>query len=96
MKDYTQQAINRAEESGWDSTEYYDVQNPDHCYNCDKFIFLDPLFWQALGKAMGWAKNHLYKRNAITWKDYWHLLIDHLASGKDTESFFKQLLENKQ
>lgn len=27
------------------------------------------------------------------WKVYWHLFIDHLAEGKDAESFFNELLK---
>lgn len=74
---------------------------------------LDPLFWQSLGKAMGWdtsennptwlcpvcAKSldemimHLNDKDfgIETWRYYWHAFIDHLAEGKDIESFFASL-----
>lgn len=53
-------------------------------------ILLDPLFWQALGKAMGWEFRSDHKE---PWKKEWHRFIDHLAEGKDVESFFKDLLK---
>lgn len=63
-------------------------------------IFLDPLFWQAFGKASGWGRwlgTGYYDRDEIeieepAWKVQWHRLIDHLAEGKDAESFFATLV----
>lgn len=46
-------------------------------------IFLDPFFWQALGKAQGWKR--------LAWRENWVKLIYHLAEKKDAESFFDQL-----
>lgn len=66
-------------------------------------ILLDPAFWQALGKARGWkplgfcdVEYYLSDcapcvKNAAEWQYNWHRLIDHLASGKDVESFFETL-----
>lgn len=64
---------------------------------------LDPLFWQALGKARGW-KEYMYNDGiqsdrpdrqyaswTLTWKHYWHCFIDHLAEGKSAEEFFATL-----
>ena len=62
-------------------------------------IFLDPLFWQALGKVEGWNdKKHDfdeggYCKNCREWIYHLHLFIDHLAGGKDADSFFKELLK---
>jgi hypothetical protein len=71
--------------------------------------FLDPLFWQSLGKAMGWGTARLVEPDILwltdkeirpdflpeivldereEWKEQWHRLIDHLAEGKNAESFF--------
>lgn len=60
-------------------------------------LFLDPAFWSALGKARGWLEAsdpcgrgpkchecHEYMK-------YWHRFIDHLAEGKDVETFFQAL-----
>lgn len=55
-------------------------------------ILLDPLFWQSLGKSMGWEKGidtYPYKNSA--WKEKWHSLIDHLASGGSIEDFFNEI-----
>lgn len=66
---------------------------------------LDPLFWQALGKSLGWnqipatldnekimfPKNP--NKNANYYIFYWHRFIDHLIAGKSAESYFEELLK---
>jgi hypothetical protein len=52
---------------------------------------LDPLFWQALGKALGWddfraAVPPLWLANAL----HYHEL---LLTGGDTEKFWKELIK---
>lgn len=61
-------------------------------------ILLDPTFWQALGKAEGWAMT-IFETDTmgspigkIYWLRYWHLFIDHIAVEKDIDSFFTNLL----
>ena len=54
-------------------------------------ITSDPLFWQALGKARGWGDFLNETDGRPAWIDRWHRFIDHLASGKDAEGFFKNL-----
>lgn len=60
-------------------------------------IFLDPFFWQALGKARGWEDqkvsnlSFIGKTTGKAWKNCWHRFIDHLAEKKDAESFFNEL-----
>lgn len=63
-------------------------------------ILLDPSFWRALGKAMGWKESEWYPflpshphlgLNMPEWKWYWHRFIDHLADGKSIESYFEIL-----
>lgn len=76
-------------------------------------IWLDPLFWQALGKALGWRRkliregyseeksgrswfvnDDVYADEKIPeWHYQMHRFIDHLAEGKDAESFFNELLK---
>lgn len=46
----------------------------------------DPLFWQALIKKEGVFAGKAY------WLWGWHDFIDHLAEGKDADSFFNKLL----
>lgn len=68
----------------------------------NEVIFLDPLFWQALGRARGWAMGgtgRMYHDeygvggypSMFVWQEKWHRFIDHLAEGKDAESFFAAL-----
>lgn len=66
-------------------------------------IFLDPLFWQALGKVRGWGAGRDFAVGTGTpeysdwitghsWGWYWHRFIDHLAENKSAESFFATLV----
>ena len=54
---------------------------------------LDPLFWRALGVALGWQVecHPRYIPYNQWWQRPWHRFIDHLAEGKSPESFFKDL-----
>ena len=65
------------------------------------FIIQDPLFWQALGKALGWGFN--LKKNPFDedeigvdrWLaealNYFHLVL----TGGNTEKWWQELLTNK-
>jgi hypothetical protein len=44
----------------------------------------DPDFWKALSTARKWEDTN-------AWRFHWHRFIDHLADGKDAESFFASL-----
>lgn len=50
---------------------------------------LDPLFWQVLGKALGWV-DAAYNPNAWQWnaRRYFDLVL----TGGDTSKFWKELL----
>lgn len=86
-----EQAIKKAIEGGWEPKQVWD--------KCDSYL-LDPFFWQALGKAEGWAKKPVYSwtyefdNSKLTqrWRVEWFNFIDHLAEGKHMDSFFKDLL----
>lgn len=56
-------------------------------------ICLDPLFWQALGRGLGWSHESKYGNGEMIegWQMEWHLFIDHLASNGDIDSFFNEL-----
>jgi hypothetical protein len=66
-------------------------------------VFLDPGFWQALGRARGWTtdedgkywKGTVAEWKANYWKTHWHSFIDHLAAGKDIEVFFAGVTAKK-
>ena|SRR3990167_1280927 len=94
-------AITKAIEGGW-KVDHWDTNGdwyfPKHenlQLNTSK-VLLSPLFWQALGKAMLWDKDKTFEEDGLTlisWRREWHKLIDHLAEGKDAESFFNKLLK---
>ena len=64
---------------------------------------LDPEFWQALGRALGWdcemitvhvvdnGRPTVVTRAGQHWRYHWHRFIDYLADGKGAESFFENL-----
>lgn len=80
----------------WGGAEDYDLI---HKREFQSHFFLDHLFWQSLGKAMGWrGTTYIQMGTKINetcndWKYYWMLFVDHLAAGKDPESFFEELLK---
>ncbi len=101
-----EQAIKEAVENGFDNqvardhlTDWRKFETlTSHDYG---WIFNRPEFWQALGKARGWGKKTLSNGMVAdvgrdgyinVWQSYWHDFIDHLAEGKDAESFFAELL----
>lgn len=82
-----EKALQKAKESGYK----YHIANTVSLYACT----LQPSFWQALGKSLGWVEMYSEAEGGRieTWPDYWHGFIDHLAEGKDAESFFNELLK---
>lgn len=62
-------------------------------------ILLDPLFWQALGHAIGKdnpdnfmdGESTLKALSGKWWLEDWHKFIDSLAEGKTPDSYFKSL-----
>ena len=83
-----------------------DLEFALHDYDCPEWeeYCLDPLFWQALGKAMGWGMwkspeinasviEEDYWEGKTLWFYHWHRFIDHLASGGSADDFFKDLLK---
>jgi hypothetical protein len=65
--------------------------------------FLDPAFWQALGKGLEWEQDlrtvHAVENGRATivtraghhWLSQWHRFIDHLAEGHPPAAFFERL-----
>jgi len=65
--------------------------------------FLDPKFWRALGRALGWDRAvktlHVVDNGRPTiitstgqsWLSHWHSFLDFLAEGKTPADFFAQL-----
>lgn len=101
-----QQAIEKAVEGGYHRGQI--GTSPIVEINCDfaitetkgernhyglAWVWLDPLFWQSLGKAMGWTGKAFYEDGMTlkTWKREWHRFIDKLADGGTAEQFFEEL-----
>lgn len=104
MTPYTNKAIEKAIKGGWDKNRAK-VTNLDmrdgheglaiSMQSTDRAL-LDLIFWQSLGKSLGWKENPKYLKSYKgnnTWWSYWHDFIDHLSEGKDIESFFESLLK---
>ena|SRR3990167_3010575 len=99
-------AIKKAIEGGYRKGHIWGVENNIYILQNEKGdrygtlfveqILLDPLFWQALGKAEGWGVEPSGStwQGEEQWKIYWHSFIDHHAEGKDIDSFFKDLLRS--
>ena len=51
---------------------------------------LEPSFWRSLGSVLEWKSEAGSYHDDIAWEEYWHRFVDHLAEGKDAESFFEQ------
>jgi hypothetical protein len=101
-------AISDALANGWDDTNTaFGSDKPEtsmasvNGWEYDEKVFLDPSFWQALGKARDWldwiAEDHVYTTGQKGSGRFtcpicaWHCFIDHIAKGKDAESFFATL-----
>jgi len=68
-------------------------------------LFLDPYFWQALGRRLQWTKvimgkdAFLFNDGQILpesplvdeWKMQWHWFIEWLAKGKSAKTFFETI-----
>lgn len=83
-----EEAIKKAIEGGY-LKALNDITGLPSDFLNESAVLLDPLFWQALGKAEGW----IYPVGGMNGLREWHKFIDHLAEGKDAESFFTNLLE---
>lgn len=109
-----EKAIKLAIEGGWrpaemKATQIFDVEGNwagSHLVKntSESEMLLDPLFWQALGKSLGWVDSLEVIENQSTgepeeiisesWKIQWHDFIDYLADGGSPDKFFEELLTN--
>ena len=53
-----------------------------------EFVLLDPLFWQSLGKALGYER---FTGQKDRWKREWHRFIDALSEGT-SDKFWQDLV----
>ena len=85
----TEQTIQDAIEGGWENRHYNDYKmeafRVKHYQDC----WIDPKFWQAVGKTRGWNNSQYFSN---MYKRKWHKFIDYLADGKTTEEALTELL----
>ena len=94
-----QQAIEKAIEGGYEIQ--IDANKPINCRVIAHLVF-DPLFWQSLGKALGWGDESecplaccggICPINIPMWQSQWHRFISHLSGGGTIGSFFENIEE---
>lgn len=117
MKPYTQIAIEKAKSGGYilSGDTFFVIDNQKNtvknAYGEGSIykIFLDPLFWQALGNAERWSNYAVCKEDGKTqcgctlhhyayskeWLYHWHSFIDTLAQGGTPDEFFEKILTDK-
>lgn len=90
-----QQAIEKAIEGGYKGNKEFLLKLPEYAKSQ---IWLDPLFWQSLGKAMGWNGDGPFEstfeilvNDKPKWNHEWHRFINTLSEGKSADDFFKEL-----
>lgn len=115
MEKAIQKAIGLAVKEGWRATHTVNgIKMTNKNWQAQTVVvghfiltwFSDPLFWQALGKSLGWDENSdmadamIYALSVRTgkkilpkWAKEMHRFIDHLIAGKSAESFFEELIK---
>lgn len=60
-----------------------------------QIVLLDPLFWQALGKALKWGESELWEndKNIPHWKLHALNFFELKLTGGDEEKFWEELLK---
>lgn len=97
-----EEAIKKAIEGGYAAKEEIIIRERSFIYKSShknvsfKDMLIDSKFWQSLGKAMGWVIyedcfNCQSDKKQEEWLYHWHRFINHLAEGKDINSFFETL-----
>lgn len=94
-------AIKKAIEGGYKVPWNYLIIKDTHAN-----IFLDPLFWRALGKSLGWENRTGLLHDKINdpdWKKadnlirkskyHAHRFLDWTMEGKDIDLFFQELIK---
>ena len=110
------QAVDKAIEGGWtlkagrldnhrpEKENYLDEENQTFHHKGiqidARLIVLDPSFWQALGKALGWKSNHSrYDKcpycSEIPWKEHAKAFFNLLLTNSDTTPFWEEILKEK-
>ena len=88
----TQEALKKATEVGYHihSADSTTTDNGSSCMVGVQETLLDPIFWFALGWALGWNEKKCLGYDQW-WREPWHRFLDCLADGKTPEDFFETL-----
>lgn len=107
----TKQAVEKALEGGWMTfkgpVEVEIYGNGRVNFNSggvitginESGVVLDPKFWQALGKALGWDDGEIERvgyadgRYPWMWQFIAHQFYDLILTGGDTNKFWEELLK---
>lgn len=87
-----QAAIEKAIEGGWRNGRAWRGQNDAYTYEWCCVVALDPTFWQALGKALGWGYYDNESGERVELRNA-HRLYDLTLTGGDTEKFWQEILK---
>lgn len=96
-----ERAIEKAKEGGapW---EPWNVKQSHKQFITPEEVFMSPIFWQCLGKALGWGDESecplaccggICPINIPMWQSQWHRFISHLSGGGTIGSFFENIEE---
>jgi len=101
-----EQAIKKAIEGGYKGGKWNTITK-EYCLdffelnNRHKIMYsylVDPLFWECLGKALGWKQQDKIKEFGdffnYDYRDYMHSFIDHIADKGTPDDFFNKLLND--
>lgn len=82
---------------GW-SFNHKDTVPLHAFWTLDYEIALDPTFWQALAKSLGWGETEIFRWDGermltMYWAHQAHLFYDLILRGYSTEAFWQELLQ---
>jgi len=88
----TQEALHKATEVGYHrhGTDATAKESQSSARVGVQDMVLDPIFWFALGWALGWHEQQGGGYDQW-WRDPWHRCVDCVAEGKTPAEFFKTL-----
>jgi len=90
-----EQAVRNAIFAGFDRYELGNFLRAGIEWDEISWLFFEPSFWQALFKEYKTGRPfNIHARTKPQWLNEMHNFIDHLAEGKDAESFFSSLTPN--
>lgn len=78
-----------------DLVHVYESSRHSHTISLPE-ICIDPLFWQALGKGLGW-KNQIVgsfpnMRREGSWQNEWHRFIDMISDGDTIDTAISKII----